>query len=213
MADVTLVLASNNAGKLRELLALTAGLPVQVRPQSDWHVEDAIENGLSFIENALIKARHAARATGRPALADDSGLVVPCLGGAPGIHSARFAGEHGNDARNNQVLLDGLRPLRSPDQPIVGRFVCVLALVRHAKDPLPLICQGVWSGEILAQPQGDQGFGYDPLFWLPEWGMSSAELPRDLKNRLSHRAQAMQQLVQQLPAWLAASGPDPLARA
>lgn len=196
----TLVLASSNAGKLRELVDLTHALPLplQVRPQSDWQVADAVEDGLSFIENALIKARHAARASGQAALADDSGLVVPLLGGAPGIHSARYGGVHGDDTRNNQTLLARLQPLRQPGQPVRGQFVCVLAVVRHAEDPLPLICQGVWHGEILDAPRGTQGFGYDPLFWVPDQQMSSAELPRALKNRLSHRAQAMQQLQQQL---------------
>lgn len=194
----TLVLASNNAGKLRELSSLTADLGIHVRPQSDWQLADADETGLSFVENALIKARHASAATGLPALADDSGLVVPLLGGAPGIYSARFGGTHGDDALNNQTLLQRLLPLRRADQPVQGQFVCVLALVRHAQDPLPLICQGIWCGEILAQPQGDQGFGYDPLFWVPDHGCSSAELPRDVKNRISHRARAMQQLHRQL---------------
>lgn len=194
-----LLLASNNTGKLNELQHMLGGLdwPVQVLPQRDFQIEDAVEDGLSFVENALIKARHAARLSGLPALADDSGLCVPLLKGAPGIYSARFGGEHGNDARNNQALLDVLTPHRGA-QPIVGMFVCVLALVRHADDPLPIIAQGIWQGELLDEPRGSAGFGYDPLFWLPKLGKSSAELDKTAKNQISHRGQAVQALMQQL---------------
>ncbi|MEC7120450.1 MAG: RdgB/HAM1 family non-canonical purine NTP pyrophosphatase [Pseudomonadota bacterium] len=194
-----LVLASNNAGKLSELQQmLTAhALKVQVLPQREFSIEDAVEDGLSFVENALIKARHAARLSGLPALADDSGLCVPALSGAPGIHSARFGGEHGNDVLNNQTLLTQLAELRGT-QPIEGMFVCVLALVRHADDPLPILAQGIWSGEILDAPRGEQGFGYDPLFWLPDLGKSSAELSKTEKSQISHRGQAMRVLLQQL---------------
>lgn len=194
-----LVLASNNQGKLNELQQMFGGLDwsVQVLPQREFQIDDAIEDGLSFVENALIKARHAARLSGLPALADDSGLCVPVLNGAPGIYSARFGGEHGNDARNNQALLDALKPHRG-DQPIAGLFVCVLALVRHADDPLPMICQGIWHGEILDAPRGSAGFGYDPLFWLPALGKSSAELDKIEKNPISHRGLAMQALLRDL---------------
>lgn len=194
-----LLLASNNSGKLNELQHMLGGLdwPIQVLPQRELQIEDAVENGLSFIENALIKARHAARLSGLPALADDSGLCVPILNGAPGIYSARFGGEHGNDARNNQALLDALQPHRS-EQPIVGMFVCVLVLVRHADDPLPIIAQGVWHGEMLDTPRGAQGFGYDPLFWLPELGKSSADMNQAEKNKISHRGLAMRELLLQL---------------
>jgi len=194
LPDQTLVLASNNAGKLKEFHQLfsDAALPIRVVPQGELGIMDAVEDGLSFIENALIKARHAARLSGHAALADDSGLCVPVLGGAPGIYSARFGGEHGNDALNNQTLLARLQPHRT-GQPIPAMFVCVLALVRHADDPLPLICQGLWHGEILEDVRGAGGFGYDPLFWLPDLGKTSAELPKPEKNRISHRGQAMAQ--------------------
>ncbi len=194
-----LLLASNNQGKLHELQQMLGGLdwPIQVLAQREFQVEDAVEDGLSFIENALIKARHAARLSGLPALADDSGLCVPLLNGAPGIYSARFGGEHGNDARNNQAVLDALMSHRS-EQPIAGMFVCVLALVRHADDPLPIIAQGIWHGEMLDAPRGSAGFGYDPLFWLPELGKSSAELDKTEKNTISHRGLAMRELLRQL---------------
>lgn len=190
----TLVLASNNAGKIKEFNTLfsDASLPITVIPQGQLGIEDAVEDGLSFIENALIKARHAARLSGHAALADDSGLCVPILGGAPGIYSARFGGEHGNDVLNNQTLLERLKPHRS-DQPIAGMFVCILALVLHADDPLPLIYQGIWHGEILDEVRGAGGFGYDPLFWLPALGKTSAELDKGDKNRISHRGLAMAQ--------------------
>ncbi|MBP9730282.1 MAG: RdgB/HAM1 family non-canonical purine NTP pyrophosphatase [Moraxellaceae bacterium] len=188
-----IVLATGNAGKLKELRALLADQPFEILSQKDLDVSDADETGLSFIENAILKARHAARLTGLPALADDSGLCVDALGGAPGIYSARYAGMGVTDADNNRKLLETLRPYRGA-LPLAARFVCVLALVRHADDPLPLICQGEWEGEILDAPQGDQGFGYDPLFWVSSDGMSSAELPRERKNMLSHRGQALVQL-------------------
>ena len=195
LAQDQLVLASNNAGKIAEFQHIfsTLNLPIQVVPQKQFEIPDAVEDGLSFIENAILKARHAARLSGKPALADDSGLCVPVLNGAPGIYSARYAGEHGNDALNNQKLLDDLKPYRSSTATVIqGHFVCVLALVRHQDDPLPLIYQGVWQGEILEQPRGSAGFGYDPLFWLPKLGKSSAELDRAEKNKISHRGQAMQ---------------------
>lgn len=196
-----LVLATGNAGKLRELQALLADLPLEIVTQKSLGVIDADETGLSFIENAILKARHASRATGLPALADDSGLCVDALDGAPGIYSARYAGEGATDARNNDKLLAALRPRRGQGA-LTARFVCVLALVRHADDPLPLICQAEWEGEILEAARGDQGFGYDPLFWLPSENMSSAELPRERKNALSHRGQALQQLKSRVSAFL-----------
>lgn len=200
----TLVLASNNQGKLAEFQQLFehANLSIDVVPQSQFHVEDAIEDGLSFVENAIIKARHASRISGLPAIADDSGLCVPILGGQPGIYSARFAQDEADfainkDKANNAKLLRLLEPLRD-NQPIVGQFVCVLALVRHADDPLPMIAQGVWQGEILAEPKGEHGFGYDPLFWIPTLQKSSAELPKSEKNQISHRGLALRQLISQL---------------
>lgn len=188
-----IVLATGNAGKLKELRELLADQSFEVVSQKDLGVSDADETGLSFVENAILKARHAARLTGLPALADDSGLCVDVLGGAPGIYSARYAGTGASDADNNRKLLDMLVPHRT-GTPLMARFVCVLVLVRHADDPLPLICQGEWEGEILEAPRGDQGFGYDPLFFVPSDGLSSAELPRTRKNALSHRGQALQQL-------------------
>ncbi len=196
------VLASNNKGKLAEFKRLfaEANLDVTIVPQGQLNIDDAIEDGLSFVENAIIKARHASRLSGLPAIADDSGLCVPVLGNAPGIYSARYAGEHGNDDKNNAKLIADLQPLRTtqPDTPIEGMFVCVLAMVRHADDPLPIIAQGLWRGEILDAPHGDGGFGYDPLFWLPNLQASAASLSAADKNRLSHRGQAIQQLLAQL---------------
>lgn len=194
-----IVLASNNKGKLAEFQALFDGanLGIDIIPQGELGIDDAVEDGLSFIENAIIKARHASRMSGLPAISDDSGLCVPVLGNLPGIYSARFAGEHGNDAANNAKLLSKLEPYRT-DEPVVGKFVCVLAMVRHADDPLPIVVQGEWLGEILNSPVGEQGFGYDPLFWLPELGKSSAELDKSEKNAISHRGQALARLIDAL---------------
>lgn len=182
-----LVLASNNPGKLKELQAML-GAHIEVLPQSRFISEEAEETGLSFIENAILKARHAARASGLPALADDSGLAVDALGGAPGIYSARYADGQG-DAANNAKLLEALRDV--PDEQRGAKFICALALVRHADDPVPVICEGSWAGRILHAAQGAHGFGYDPLFLVPELGLSSAQLPAEQKNQLSHRARAM----------------------
>ena len=197
------VLASNNKGKLAEFKRLfaEADLDVTIIPQGQLNIDDAIEDGLSFVENAIIKARHASRISGLPAIADDSGLCVPVLGNAPGIYSARYAGEHGNDGKNNAKLIADLQPIRTEheNEPIKGLFVCVLAMVRHADDPLPIIAQGLWQGEILETAHGDGGFGYDPLFWLPELQASAASLSAADKNRISHRGQAIQQLLAQLP--------------
>lgn len=189
-----LVLASHNAGKLKELQALL-GDAVQVRSVGEFSDVEPEETGLSFVENAILKARHAARVSGLPALADDSGLAVDALGGAPGIYSARYAGG-GGDAANNAKLLEALRDV--PDAERGARFVCALALVRHAEDPLPILCEGLWHGRILHAPRGAQGFGYDPLFWVPETDCASAELAAAEKNQLSHRARAMAQLRQRL---------------
>lgn len=193
------VLASNNKGKLAEFQRLfaEANLNVTIVPQGELGIEDAVEDGLSFVENAIIKARHASRISGLPAIADDSGLCVPVLGNAPGIYSARYAGEHGNDDKNNAKLVTDLQAMRG-EQPIQGMFVCVLAMVRHADDSLPIIAQGLWQGEILEAPYGDGGFGYDPLFWLPERQATAASLSPADKNRISHRGQAIQQLLDQL---------------
>ena len=190
----SLVLASNNKGKVVEFehLFQQLNLPVEIIPQGKLDIEDAIEDGLSFVENAIIKARHASKLSGKPALADDSGLCVPILGGAPGIYSARYAGEHGNDAANNQKILADLAPFRKDGEVIEGMFVCVLALVTHAEDPLPQIFQGIWKGEILETARGENGFGYDPLFWVAQRNCSSAELSKEEKSKISHRGKAMQ---------------------
>lgn len=195
----TIVLASNNKGKLAEFQALfdQANLGISIIPQGELGITDADETGLSFIENAIIKARHTSAVSGLPALADDSGLCVPALGNMPGIYSARYAGVHGDDQANNIKLLTELTPLRG-DAPIAGKFVCVLAMVRHADDPLPIIAQGEWAGEILDAPRGENGFGYDPLFYVPSLDKSSAELKKTVKNSLSHRGQALQTLINQL---------------
>ncbi|MEH6565870.1 MAG: RdgB/HAM1 family non-canonical purine NTP pyrophosphatase [Halopseudomonas sp.] len=190
----TLVLASSNKGKLAELQAML-GDKVKVLPQSDFIDEDVEETGLTFIENALLKARHAARASGLPALADDSGLAVDALGGAPGIYSARYAGGEGDTANNAKLLL-ALEAV--PTEQRGAQFICALALLRHADDPMPIVCEGIWEGRILNEARGAHGFGYDPLFWVPERKCSSAELSPADKNQLSHRARAMAQLRQRL---------------
>ncbi|WP_172118736.1 RdgB/HAM1 family non-canonical purine NTP pyrophosphatase [Halomonas hibernica] len=189
----TLVLASGNAGKLNEFNQLLAPLGLDVRPQADFGVHDVEETGLTFVENALLKAREASRVSGLPALADDSGLEVDALSGAPGIYSARYAGEPKSDQRNNEKLLAALNDCAEGQR--TGRYWCVLVYLRHPADPVPVIVQHSWEGELLAHPRGEGGFGYDPLFWLPDQGMSVAELPSDLKNRLSHRGRALQGLV------------------
>ena len=190
----TLVLASSNKGKLAELQAML-GDQVKILPQSDFIDEDVEETGLTFVENALLKARHAARASGLPALADDSGLAVDFLGGAPGIYSARYANGKG-DTANNAKLLQALCEV--PTEARGAQFICALALLRHADDPMPIICEGIWEGRILNEARGQAGFGYDPLFWVPERKCASAELSPADKNQLSHRARAMAQLRQRL---------------
>ena len=189
-----LVLASNNAGKLREFSALLAPLGIEVLPQSHFNVPEAEEPHCTFVENALEKARHAARHTGLPALADDSGLCVSALGGAPGVQSARFAGEPKSDARNNALLLEKLASVADRR----AHYVCVLVLVHSADDPQPLIADGEWHGEIIDTPRGERGFGYDPLFLLPDLGQTAAELDPALKNTLSHRGAACRHLLDRL---------------
>lgn len=191
-----LVIASGNAGKLRELSAMLEPLGVTVRTQGEWVIEDAVEDGLTFVENALIKARHAARHTGLPALGDDSGLVVDVLHGQPGIFSARYAGPDADDEANNRKLLDELEGVPETDRS--AHFFCAMAFLHHAEDPAPLIAIGHWPGFILGQRRGKGGFGYDPLFWLPEKGCTSAELAAEEKNRLSHRGQALSVLLAQM---------------
>jgi XTP/dITP diphosphohydrolase len=191
-----LVLASSNRGKLAELQPLFAGAGYELHTQAELGVGDAVEDGRSFIENALIKARHACLATGLPALADDSGIVVDALGGAPGLLSARYAGVHGDAEANNRKLLAALQGVPEPQR--TARFVAVLALLRHADDPLPLIASGVWEGRILEAPLGTKGFGYDPVFFDPALGRGAGELEPELKNRVSHRGKALAQLRQLL---------------
>ncbi len=189
-----LVLASNNAGKLREFSALLAPLGCQVIAQGELNVPEAEEPFHTFIENALAKARHASRLTGLPALADDSGLCVDALGGAPGVLSARFAGEPKSDARNNAALLAAL----DGKTPRSGHYYCVLVLVRHADDPQPIIADGIWRGQVLSAAQGDGGFGYDPLFQAQGESVSVAEMDAAAKNAVSHRGQAMRALAAKL---------------
>jgi XTP/dITP diphosphohydrolase len=188
------VLASGNAGKLKELAELLSSCGLTLHSQAEFDVLEAEENGLSFVENAILKARNAARQTGHAALADDSGLCVDALGGAPGIYSARYAGEFADDSANNNKLLSSLADQSNRN----AHFHCALVFVRHADDPAPIICEGIWRGEILMQPKGEQGFGYDPLFYIAELGLSSAELARQQKNTLSHRGLALAQLLPRL---------------
>ena len=186
------VLASSNKGKVKEFSELLAGRGTVVIPQSDFAVPDADETGLTFVENAIIKARNAAAHTDLPAIADDSGLEVDFLNGAPGIYSARYAGQ-GGSAANNAKLLEALSGVETPQRG--ARFQWVLVYLRHTEDPTPVICQGTWEGRILSSPQGEAGFGYDPLFFVPEEGCSAAELAAERKNELSHRGQALRCLL------------------
>lgn len=189
------VIATGNPGKLREFRQLLADLPLALRSQAELGLSEAEETGLSFVENAIIKARHASKESGLPAIADDSGLAVDALQGEPGIYSARYSGTR-DDAANNQLLLENLKAIPAGQRR--GRFHCALVLMRYATDPCPIICQASWEGEILFSARGDQGFGYDPLFYIPALGCSSAELPSEQKNRLSHRGRAMQKLLEEL---------------
>ncbi len=191
-----IVLATANPGKVRELNALLGGLGLQVMPQSALQVSEIEETGLSFVENAILKARHAARCTGLPAIADDSGLAVDALGGAPGIYSARYAGPDASDEKNLRKVLADLRDV--PDAKRTARFQCLLVYLRHAEDPTPLICQGIWEGMVVHEPRGDNGFGYDPIFFVPSEAKTAAEIEPEVKNRLSHRGQALAQLVHRL---------------
>ncbi len=191
-----LVLASNNAKKMKELNALLAPLGFEVIPQGQLGIPEAEEPHCTFVENALAKARHAAAHSGLPALADDSGLCVEALHGAPGVLSARYAGDPKSDARNNEKLLTHLKAHGNRK----AHFYCVLVLVRAAHDPQPIIAEGEWPGEILPEQQGEGGFGYDPLFFVPEFGQTAAEMDSETKNRVSHRGRAMQKLIERLPS-------------
>lgn len=189
-----LILASGNAGKLREFGQLLATVDFEVVPQSTLNVPEAEEPHCTFVENALAKARHAARHTGLPALADDSGLCVATLGGAPGVYSARYAGEPKSDARNNEKLVAALQGLADRR----AHYVAVLVFVRHADDPQPVIAEGEWHGEIVDTPRGEDGFGYDPHFYVARFGKTAAELSHNEKNAVSHRGQALAQLIERL---------------
>lgn len=187
-----LVVASNNPGKLREIGELLAPLSIEVIPQSQFAAGEVDEPHPTFVENALIKARHASRCAGLPALADDSGICVSALGGSPGVNSARYAGEPKSDERNNQKLISALQGKADRR----AYYYCVIVLLRHAEDPQPIIVDGAWYGEIVDQPRGAGGFGYDPYFWVPEFGKTSAELTAEQKNRISHRGQALGKLLE-----------------
>jgi len=195
-----LVLASSNAGKLAEFAQILADIQPdwELLPQSNFNIPDAEETGLSFIENAILKARHAARLTGLPALADDSGLCVDALAGAPGVHSARYAGAHGNAQANISKLLNALAD--APEAARSARFCCALALLHHPHDPEPVIAEGYWQGRILTAPRGEGGFGYDPVFFDPMLGQSAAELAPSRKHQVSHRGRALQVLRRRLGA-------------
>jgi len=193
-----LVLASNNPGKIREISAVLAPLASEVIPQAQLNIPEADEPHGTFIENALAKARHAAAASGLPALADDSGICVDALGGAPGVYSARFAGDPKSDERNNQRLLE----LLAHSDNRTARYYCVIVVLRHVDDPQPLIAEGEWHGEVLRAPRGTGGFGYDPLFLDPTIGLTGAELPMEKKNRISHRGKALTLLAERLGSFL-----------
>jgi len=189
-----LVVASGNAGKLREIGEILAPLAIEAMPQDAFGVSEAEEPHQTFVENALAKARHAARHTGLPALADDSGLCVAALGGEPGVHSARFAGEPKDDARNNALLVERLQGVADRS----AHYACVMVLVRHADDPEPIIADGRWHGEIIDTPRGAGGFGYDPYFLVPSFGRTAAELGAAEKNAISHRGRALRRLLELL---------------
>lgn len=188
-----IVIATGNAGKWQEIRTLLAPAGFDVVRQSDFAVPEAEETGFTFVENALIKARNASQHAGLPAIADDSGLEVDVLDGAPGIHSARYAGAGAGDADNNRKLLSELKRLGAQEP--VARFQCVIVFLRHPRDPVPLIAQGTWEGRIVDSPRGTQGFGYDPLFFVPSEDCTAAELPPERKNHLSHRGQALSRLM------------------
>ncbi|MGB2079744.1 MAG: XTP/dITP diphosphatase [Vibrio sp.] len=196
LASNQIVLATGNQGKVKEMASLLEDFGFEVHAQSEFQVSDVAETGTTFIENAIIKARHAAKETGLAAIADDSGLEVDALLGAPGVYSARYAGENANDAANNQKLLAAMQDV--PAKKRSARFHCVLVFMRHANDPTPIICHGKFEGKILFEPAGEHGFGYDPVFWVEEEGCASAELAPERKKQISHRGQALQQLFAQL---------------
>ena len=193
MSTSPIIIASGNAKKIREMNELLIKFNLQAISQQEFGITDAEETGLTFMENALLKARHAAKQTGKPAIADDSGLCVPALGGAPGIYSARYSGKHGDDKANNDKLLQNLGNLEKRN----AYYVCTIAYLHHPEDPLPILAQGLWYGEILLDGRGTNGFGYDPLFYIPQLGKSAAEMEAKEKNLISHRALALANFAQQ----------------
>jgi XTP/dITP diphosphohydrolase len=195
MSIKQIVLATGNKGKVAEFTTLFDGFSIKVTPQSEFNVKEVPETGTTFVENAIIKARNAAKETGLPAIADDSGLAVDVLGGAPGIYSARYAGAAANDSDNINKLL---KALANETDNRKARFLCVLVFMQHELDPTPIICQGEWHGEICTKPSGNGGFGYDPIFWVPEQNCRAAELESNIKNRISHRGKALVHLLQRM---------------
>ncbi|MFT6087837.1 MAG: XTP/dITP diphosphohydrolase [Glaciecola sp.] len=195
MSIKQIVLATGNKGKVAEFSTLFDGFSIKVTPQSEFNVKEVPETGTTFVENAIIKARNAAKVTRLPAIADDSGLAVDVLGGAPGIYSARYAGDTANDSDNINKLL---KALENETDNRKARFLCVLVFMQHELDPTPIICQGEWHGEISTKTSGNGGFGYDPIFWVPEQNCSAAELESNIKNRISHRGNALVQLMQRM---------------
>lgn len=194
----SIVLASNNTGKVREIDAILSGLNLHVISQSEFAVPDIEETGKTFIENAILKARNAASHTGLPAIADDSGIEVLALDGQPGIYSARYAGVGASDEANLDKLINAVRDL--PEEKRQVRFVCLMVYLQHAEDPVPIIAEGIWNGIAVTEPKGKNGFGYDPIFFVPEHNCTSAELPPEVKNRISHRGQALRNLLEKLKA-------------
>ncbi len=194
----TIILASNNPGKAEEINALLDGSSLNVISQSEFNVEEVEETGLSFIENALIKARNAAKYTDHPIIADDSGIAVPALNGRPGIYSARYAGCDASDEDNLNKLIEDIKLLKEEDRK--AQFVCVMVFLKHAEDPIPIVAQGFWNGSVITEPRGENGFGYDPMFYVPTHKCTSAELSAEIKNQLSHRGQALKQLVIEINA-------------
>ena len=191
-----IVLATGNKGKVREISQMLAEQAFEIMPQSEFNIPEVEETGLTFVENAIIKARHASKISGLPAIADDSGIEIDALNGAPGIYSARYAGIDATDTENLYKVLTDMELVDEPQR--TARFQCLLVMMRHANDPTPIICQGTWEGTILRQPIGENGFGYDPIFWLEEQQCSSAQLAPSVKDQLSHRGKALRQLVNQL---------------
>jgi len=191
-----IVFASGNAGKVREIAQLLDGLDIDVLPQSEFDVPEIEETGLTFLENSILKARNAAKHTGLPSIADDSGIAVDVLQGHPGIYSARFAGPGASDEDNLLKLIDMIKPF--PEEQRTARFICSMVYLRHKDDPVPIIAQGVWEGQLVTDPKGENGFGYDPVFYVASQQCTSAQLPPEVKNKLSHRGQALMQLLDKL---------------